>query len=185
MTATMKHSDVSMKVSPDDGRDNPGASLLTSINYTIRTATIADAPVIAHHRASMFRDMGVIDNAMAASLEAASESYLLKAMASEEYLAWLAESGDKIIAGGGMIIRQLLPRPWHIKGGFEAHILNMYTEPSHRRRGLARKIMSAMLDWCHLQGINRITLHASDEGRPLYQAFGFIQTNEMRFEIVS
>lgn len=61
----------------------------------------------------------------------------------------------------------------------------MYTEPSHRRRGLARKIMTAMLDWCLVQGIKRITLHASDEGRPLYEKLGFFQTNEMRFEIVT
>jgi len=130
----------------------------------------------------MFLDMGAIDKAEAASLEVSSQSYLLKA---SEYLAWLIESESVVVAGGGMILRQLLPRPGHLSGGSEAHILNIYTEPSHRRLGLARKLMTAMLDWCRLQGIHRITLHASDAGRTLYESLGFIQTNEMRFEIVS
>lgn len=182
----MKHSDVSMNVSSEIATALTQAPVsCTSSNYSVRTATVADAPVIAHHRASMFRDMGVIDNAAAASLETASQSYLLTAMASDEYLAWLVESRDTVVAGGGMIIRRLLPRPGHMNGGLEAHILNMYTEPSHRRRGLARTIMTAMLDWCHVQGIKRITLHASDQGRPLYKSLGFIQTNEMRFETVT
>lgn len=154
-------------------------------NYTTRTATVDDAPTIAHHRAAMFQDMGIIDHVEAVTLEAASLEYLLKAIDSEEYLAWLIESGDKTAAGGGLIIRRLLPRPGHMDGGFEAHILNIYTEPSHRRRGLARKIMTAMLDWCTQQGIKRITLHASDEGRPLYENLGFKQTNEMRFETIT
>ena len=41
-----------------------------------------------------------------------------------------------------------------------------------------------MLDWCRDLGVTRITLHASDEGRPLYEAFGFASTNEMRLEWV-
>jgi GNAT superfamily N-acetyltransferase len=158
---------------------------LSCASYDIRTATIDDAPVIAHHRASMFLDMGVIDKAAAASLELASHSYLLKAIPAEEYLGWIIESENVAVAGGGMIIRQLLPRPGHLEGGSEAHILNIYTEPPHRRCGLARKLMTSMLSWCRQQGIYRITLHASDAGKPLYESLGFIQTNEMRFEIGS
>lgn len=106
----MKHSDAAMKVTPEIATAVTQAPVsCTSSNYNVRTATVADAPIIAHHRASMFRDMGVIDNAAAASLEAASQSYLLNAMASDEYLAWLIESGDTVVAGGGIIIRRLLP----------------------------------------------------------------------------
>jgi len=56
----------------------------------------------------------------------------------------------------------------------------MYTEPEHRRRGLARRLMEAMIGWCREEGYASLFLHASDEGRALYAALGFSPTNEMR-----
>ena len=49
----------------------------------------------------------------------------------------------------------------------------------HRQRGLARRLMQTMLDWCKQHQIANVVLHASDEGRPLYQSLGFVSTNEM------
>jgi GNAT superfamily N-acetyltransferase len=43
--------------------------------------------------------------------------------------------------------------------------------------------MDAILQWCRDRGIRRLTLHASGEGRPLYERFGFRPTNEMRLEL--
>lgn len=153
--------------------------------FQVRRATVGDASLIAEHRASMFLDMGRISQEEHALLKSASRTYLQKAIPEQEYLAWLVESAEQhVVAGGGLILRQLMPRPGHLEGGKEAQILNIYTDPAHRRHGLARLIMSSMMDWCKEQGINRITLHASEFGRPLYESLGFKQTNEMRFEIL-
>jgi GNAT superfamily N-acetyltransferase len=65
----------------------------------------------------------------------------------------------------------------------EGLVVSMWTEPSHRRRGLGSLVMDAILTWCRVRGIRRLTLHASDEGRPLYERFGFRATNEMRLEL--
>ena len=62
-------------------------------------------------------------------------------------------------------------------------ILNMYTEPEFRRRGLARMLMEKMIAWCREQGYNTVSLHASDKGRPLYEALGFRPTNELRLAL--
>ena len=61
-----------------------------------------------------------------------------------------------------------------------AYVLNMYTEPAHRRRGLAKRVLEAIVVWCREQGFKVVLLHASDAGRPLYRQFGFEPTNEMR-----
>ena len=61
-------------------------------------------------------------------------------------------------------------------------MLNVYTEAAHRRRGVARALMDVMLGWCRDRDISRVLLHASDEGRPLYETLGFLPTNEMRWE---
>jgi len=147
--------------------------------YRIRPATAADAVVVARHRVAMFRDMGILPAADAERLAAASLRSLSTGLASGEYRGWLVELDGAVVAGAGLVLRALLPRPGHLDGGVDAYVLNVYTEPAHRRRGLARALMEEVLAHCRAAGAARVTLHASDEGRPLYTALGFAATNEM------
>ena len=59
-------------------------------------------------------------------------------------------------------------------------ILNVYTEPEFRKRGIARQVMVTILKWLKQRGFRGVNLHASAEGRPLYEELGFEATNEMR-----
>ena len=151
-------------------------------DYRVRRAVIDDTPIIARHRAAMFRDMGDLSGDDVARLENAAFVYIRQMMAERRYLGWLVERRGEVVAGAGMIISQLLPRPGAIEGGAQALIANVYCEPEHRRRGLARALMTAMLEWCKRERMAKVVLHASLEGRPLYESLGFIQTNEMRWQ---
>jgi GNAT superfamily N-acetyltransferase len=150
--------------------------------YRIRPATPQDAAVIARHRGEMFRSMGEFDDAAAREVAAASLPQLDEMMRRGEYRGWLILCNGQTVAGGGMVLRKLLPRPRALQGGTESLIVNFYTEPEHRHRGLARQLMQTMLDWCRQHGVANVVLHASDEGRPLYQSLGFVPTNEMRLQ---
>ena len=90
-----------------------------------------------------------------------------------------------VIAGGGVQFRPLLPRPDASGGGpllgHEGLILNIYVEPAWRRRGLARRLMTTILEWAPSAGVVRLVLHASSDGRPLYESLGFVASNEMRY----
>lgn len=151
-------------------------------DYHLRLATAADAAVIAQQRAAMFRDYLKIPAADAAAIEAASEPLLAEMIGRGQYFAWLIELENRAVAGGGVLLRQLLPRPGGLDGSHEAYILNVYTEPEHRRRGLARVVMSAIIDWCAAREIAVVSLHASDDGRPLYESLGFKSTSEMSWQ---
>ena len=59
-------------------------------------------------------------------------------------------------------------------------ILNVYTELEFRKRGIARQIMLTILAWLKQRGLRTVNLHASAEGRRLYEKLGFEATNEMR-----
>jgi GNAT superfamily N-acetyltransferase len=124
--------------------------------------------------------MGVLGAVDAVALESASRRYLARALADGEYRGWVVEAEGAVVAGGGLVLRPLLPRPGYNEGGTEAYVLNVYSEPAHRRRGLARRLMDAILAWCEAEQVSRVSLHASDDGRPLYLALGFAATNEMR-----
>jgi GNAT superfamily N-acetyltransferase len=59
-------------------------------------------------------------------------------------------------------------------------ILNVYSEAEFRRRGIAQRVMQTILEWIRAYGLQSVNLHASEEGRALYEKLGFVQTNEMR-----
>ncbi|MDE3056719.1 MAG: GNAT family N-acetyltransferase [Bacteroidota bacterium] len=151
-----------------------------SENITIRTATPADIKILMHHRRRMFFEMGYTDEAVLAGMEATSEPFFLKGLANGSFHAWLAEnSSQQVVAGGGVIVFDYPPSA-RDSSPKRPIIVNVYTEPEYRRRGIARKLMEMMIEWCRAQNFGSIMLHASDEGRRLYESLGFQQTNEMR-----
>jgi GNAT superfamily N-acetyltransferase len=153
----------------------------------LRFATAADALVLADHRVSMFREMGAIRSEFEAELRATSSAYFAAAIPHGEYVAWLASApGDPTpIAGAGLQFRSLLPRPTPsgdgLLLGMEGLVLNVYTDKAWRRRGVARHLMQTIIAWAADQGIVRLVLGASPEGRPLYEQIGFVPTREMSY----
>jgi len=147
----------------------------------IRLATPQDAEVIAHHRRAMFVDMGRGKNPRDLdAMDATFIPYVRRMLAQGSYRGWLAcTNGERVVAGGGLIVHKWPARPGD-PNTRRAYILNVYTEPDYRKRGIARRIMAAMLDWCRAEGFKTVALHASVDGRPLYEAIGFEPTNEMR-----
>ncbi len=157
------------------------------IGIEIRQATANDAAVIARHRAAMFLEMHDLEASRAADLERRSTRYLEAALASGEYVGWLASpttARDRVVAGAGAQVRRTLPHPREPDGtahGNQAIVLNVYTEPEWRGRGIARTLMQSIIRWAGDAGMHTLVLHASDAGRPLYERMGFRTTNEMRY----
>lgn len=152
------------------------------MNYHVRMATVGDAEIIARHRVGMFHEMHGLADEKRAELGAAAQAYLVRAIPAGEYVGWLVSPSDdrsRIIAGAGVQVRGILPRPETL--GPEAIVLNVYTDPAFRRRGLAEMLMGHVIDWAREAKIGRLVLHASTAGRPLYEKLGFELTNEMRF----
>lgn len=148
-------------------------------SITIRQATPADVDAIVLHRRSMFADMGHGDEPQREAMALAARPFIEAALKDGSYRGWLAEDDACIVAGGGVAIVNLQPTPLD-PSPRRAWILNMYTEPAYRRRGLATELMRHMIVWCRQQGLRSVALHASSAGRPLYDLLGFKPTNEMR-----
>ena len=148
--------------------------------FTIRRATIDDAPIITHHRRAMFQDMGECDNTKLDAMSASFKSWVTDRLASGEYCGWLTmnEQGT-VIAGAGLWLLAWAPTPSD-QSTHRGYIFNVYTQPDYRRRGLARRLMVTILDYCRENKMGVVALHASADGRALYESLGFKQTNEMR-----
>jgi GNAT superfamily N-acetyltransferase len=128
----------------------------------------------------MFYEMGHHDDKALDAMTAAFLPWLRRRLANAEYLAWIATGPDgSIVAGLGL---WLMDWPPHMigPGSRRGNILNVFTEIPFRRQGIARRLMAIALDWCRANGIRAVILHASDDGKKLYQELGFNSTNEMR-----
>ncbi|HEX6161948.1 MAG TPA: GNAT family N-acetyltransferase [Vicinamibacterales bacterium] len=149
--------------------------------YAIRPATINDVPHIVQLRELMFREMGI--PAAFEDMSVAADLWLRHAIPSKTYLGWIAETATgEVAAGGGLIVIPWPPGPMTMdpRCGF---VFNVYTSPTHRKQGLARRLMEAMHDYCRAEGIERVVLNASTFGKPLYDAMGYVVTGEPMMRI--
>ena len=151
--------------------------------YQIRPATLQDLEVVLYHRRRMFEDMGFTDHRALDAMIASSTPLLRRGLMDGTYRGWLVEaSGNRVVAGGGVIILQFQPHPRDPQPQ-RAWVVNMFTEPEDRRRGIGRQLMETILQWCRAKGMRFLFLHASDDGRLLYESMGFTSSNEMRLAL--
>jgi GNAT superfamily N-acetyltransferase len=154
----------------------------TALSITIREGTTADIPEIAHQRRRMCEDMNYTDADILSAMVNATADYLKKAIPEGSFRSWLACDNDRVVAGGAVVISAWPAHAYDLECR-RATILNVYTEPQYRRRGIARQIMEAMIAWCKQEGFARVSLHASNQGRHLYESLGFEDSNEMRLNL--
>lgn len=145
-----------------------------SPEYRVRAATLADVSVLVHHRIAMFTDMGAPVDAN--TLDPAFRAWLAEMMPAGTYRAWLAEAADGAVAGGGGITLLPWPPGPRYPGDRLAFVYNVYTEPAHRRRGLARLVMETIHAWCRDEGISSMALNSSRDGQPLYESMGYAES---------
>jgi len=151
-------------------------------DFEIRVATRADIPTLIRHRRMMWLDMGHDESGLK-WLDDAGREYFTSAVPDGSYRGFVAVNDNGEIIGGGGIVISAWPGSLNQRSPKRAMILNMYVEQNYRRRGIARALMQTMISWCREQEFAYVGLHASDEGRPLYQSLGFRPTNEMRLDL--
>jgi ribosomal protein S18 acetylase RimI-like enzyme len=98
--------------------------------------------------------------------------FLLDKMKSNEFIAWLAESNNEIIATNGLSFLQKPPHFINMTGKF-AYIMNMYINPKWRRKGIGSALLNKLFEEIKKEGIHSVVLHATPSGRLLYKKYGF------------
>ena len=100
-----------------------------------------------------------------------------------DFSAILALAGDEVIASSGLVVHEHPPGIM-IPNGREAYIMNMYTKPAWRGRGIATVIFRKLLEVARQKDCTRVALHALPAGRGIYEKEGFVAGNkEMRLDL--
>lgn len=154
----------------------------------IRKATIEDIDILIQLRFDyLITDRGNITN----DEKAAIHSQLLKYYASNintNFIAILAEVDMKIVSTAFIAIAEFPANPSFITGK-TGTLLNVFTYPDYRRKGIASKVISKIIDEAQQMGLSLIELSATPAGKPLYEKIGFKETKskytKMKLQLVS
>ncbi|MCC6678054.1 MAG: GNAT family N-acetyltransferase [Phycisphaerales bacterium] len=113
----------------------------------------------------------------------AMRRYFLEALPTSEFTSMLALADDAVVAISGLV-RRRVPPSGLFPTGREAYIMNMYTVPAWRGRGIATELLRRLVELARLHGCGKITLHAFPKAAPIYARAGFtVVDGEMRLDL--
>ena len=143
-----------------------------------RRATIEDLDELVRTRIEVLRAANKLDdNTDMSEVERQSKDYYEKALADGSHTAYLVYDGDRFVGAGGVSYFRVMPT-YHNESGEKAYIMNMYTAPDYRRKGIAFKTLDLLVQDAKERNVKAISLEATDMGRPLYEKYGFIRMND-------
>lgn len=137
-----------------------------------RKATLSDVRDLAELRVAMLCDGTDQTDGFRQTLRNNTERYITMGLSGGSYVTWVAEDGGLIIAMVGVTFFSLPPNDW-CPDGKTAYIGNMYTLPEYRWRGIATRLLELIVGEATKGGCERILLHTTEMGRPIYEKFGF------------
>ncbi len=98
--------------------------------------------------------------------------YFAEAMKNGNIIALMAIEDEQILSFGAMIIKKI-PGDFTKASLLEGDILNMYTIPTARNRGLSTLILQHLIQEARSMGISKLSLHTTKAGESLYRKAGF------------
>lgn len=148
------------------------------MNITYHRATADDIAVLADMRITFLTDLFGVQPAEAIDeLKSSLLSYFKESIASGSYIGWLASSQNEVIGAGGLIVR-VGPGSFSNPSGRVGYILNMYTTPRFRCKGISGRILELTQESARKAGIDNFELHATRMGESIYLRDGFAKHSE-------
>lgn len=143
------------------------------MKLTYKRASLEDLELLTKTRITVLRAANRLDDTVDMNIvEEQSRDYYRHSLADESHIAYLVYDGEIFAGSGGVSFFRVMPT-FHNPDGRKAYIMNMYTSPEYRRKGIGRQTLSLLVSAAREKGISAISLEATDMGRPLYEKFGF------------
>jgi ribosomal protein S18 acetylase RimI-like enzyme len=178
----------------------------------LRVANSEDDLAVACFYHDMWADFG-IDNILADDWQVQTLEFIAHARAQLDYTAFIAETLDSSVVSVTPSLEEIQqpnnenetvtasaspqilgvaacqrfagPYPFAFVPDkrLYGYIWGVRVVPAARRQGLATLLTKACCDYLGQLGCNRVLLHASPQGRKVYEQLGFETSNEMRLEL--
>ncbi|MCR5002399.1 MAG: GNAT family N-acetyltransferase [Lachnospiraceae bacterium] len=131
-------------------------------------------------RIDQLREEGATENI---DLVPALRDYYEHHMSDGTFVSWLALDGEKIIGTSGMSFVEKPPY-FGCPNGRIGLLSSMFTDPDYRRKGIAKELLSRVIEEAENYGCGTVQITASDMGVKLYTAYGFVHNgNFMHYKL--
>ena len=136
---------------------------------TYQKLTRAQLDTFIQMRIRQLREEGATEDI---DLVPALLDYYDRHMADGTFVSWLAMDGDKIVGTSGMSFVEKPPY-FSCPSGRLGLLSSMFTDPDYRRMGIAKELLSRVVEEARKYGCGCVQITASDMGVLLYTDFGF------------
>jgi len=137
---------------------------------TLRRATPADAEDLTRLRGLMHLAMG--SPSLPDEWRSACEEAFRRRLSEPDFVAFGVAEDNRFVSCGVGWLEEHLPSPGQYDGR-RGHIASMSTESEWKRNGYARQVFAALMEWFAERHVPRVDLRATEDGRGLYESFGF------------
>ncbi len=146
---------------------------------------------ITYHKATQDDIQALVDHRILFALELAGRQpeeaiqklrnqmthYFAKATTENTCISLIAKCNG-IVAGIGSVHLRDTPGNFKNPSGKWGYIMNMYTVPEFRRRGVCKNILNLLIEEGKKYGASAFELHATEDGERVYTQEGFLHHNE-------
>lgn len=143
---------------------------------TIRRADMKDLEEVINLRLAFLREVKPDAGELEPAVLDSTRQYIAEKLPAGDFLVWLVEEQQQIIGTSGLVFFHR-PPTFSCMSELHAYVLNMYTIPERRGQGVATMLLQHIIDYVKTTPASRITLHASEMGRPIYERLGFVASS--------
>lgn len=148
---------------------------MPTLHLIYKKASLSDLEMLTQTRIEVLRAANQLDCSTDLSIvQKQTRAYYQEALLAGTHIAYLVFHDRKFVGSGGVSFFKVMPT-YHNPSGNKAYIMNMYTSPKYRRKGIAYKTLDLLVKAAKEKGIEAISLEATLSGQPLYERYGFIK----------
>ena len=145
-----------------------------------RKLTKKDLDTFIEMRINQLREEGAKEDM---DLKPALQDYYNRHLADGTFVSWLAVDGEKIVGTSGMSFVEKPPY-FGCPSGKMGLLSSMFTSEGYRRQGIAKELLSRVVNEAKEYGCGTVQITASDMGVLLYRDFGFVENgNFMQYKL--
>ncbi len=142
-----------------------------------RKLTLNDLDIFIQMRINQLQEEGAKAHF---DLAPALKDYYMRHLSDGTFVSWLAVDDRKIIGTSGMSFVEKPPY-YGCPSGKIGLLSSMFTDKDYRRQGIAKTLLTKVMQEAKDYGCGAVQITASDMGTLLYTSFGFKKNNNFMY----